>query len=186
LRGDIFPLPGKGRGRMHIFLTGGIGSGKSVAVRRTLKLLQIKPGGFQTYFGPDRAYPDRYLYLCGAGEVPICTEEYAVARFENGVPSVFTERFDGRGARLLKEARLAGGLIVMDECGYLEREARRFQEEVIRCLDGNTPVLGVVRLRAGGWTERIVSHPKVKVLTVEEENRDAMPSLLLRHFQNLT
>ncbi len=90
------------------------------------------------------------------------------------------------GADLLRRARQEDRLILMDECGYLERGALLFQDEVIRCLDSDTPVLGVVRLREGGWTERIRNHPRVKLLTVTEENRDNLPALLFEHYRHLT
>jgi nucleoside-triphosphatase len=172
---------------MHIFLTGEIGSGKSYALRRTLFLLGVRPGGFLTYFGPDRAKPDRLLYLSAAGEPPAYGEEHVVARFSgNAAVRVHPERFDGMGTELLRAARREFPLVVMDECGYLERDARAFQDEVVRCLDGKKPVLGVVRLREDGWTERIRLHPNVEVLTVTEENRDGLPGLLFEHYRHLT
>lgn len=171
---------------MHLFLTGAIQSGKSFALRRALSRLGIVPGGFQTYFGPDRANPERLLYLCGAGELPVYGEDHIIARFSEGAPvQVFSDRFDGMGAELIRTARRESGLIVMDECGYLERKALLFQDEVLRCLDGETPVLGVVRLREGSWTEKIKNHPRVKVLTVTEETRDSLPQLIFAHYQHL-
>ena len=85
-------------------------------------------------------------------------------------------RFDALGASFLRAAQAhPEGLILMDECGRFEREAYAFQREIARCLDGDIPVLGVVRQGVLGWTELIRSHPRVTLLTVTAENRDAMP-----------
>ncbi|MEG1515926.1 MAG: nucleoside-triphosphatase, partial [Clostridia bacterium] len=75
-------------------------------------------------------------------------------------------------------ARALGEVIVMDECGRLERDATAFQAEVLRCLNGDKPVLGVVRENAGGWTQCILSHPRVRLTRVTPENRDALPGAL--------
>jgi nucleoside-triphosphatase len=66
----------------------------------------------------------------------------------------------------------------MDECGGLEREARAFQNEVLDALEGDIPVLGVVKAGLTGWTDEIRGHPKVRLLTVDRSNRDMMPLLI--------
>ena len=69
-------------------------------------------------------------------------------------------------------------LWVMDECGRLERDALAFQRAVLEKLEGDTPVLGVVREGFPGWTKSIASHPNVELITVTEDNRDALPELI--------
>ncbi len=164
---------------MHIFLTGEIQIGKSTVIAKTLSLLKITPGGFKTYFGPDRGLPDKLLYMNSASEPNVFREENAVARFfENKPPQSLTRKFDTYGVELIKSARTGSTLILLDECGSLERDAFVFQKEVIDILDGNTPVFGVVKLASEGWTDRIRNHPKVKLITVTEENRDVLPQIL--------
>jgi nucleoside-triphosphatase len=164
---------------MHIFLTGEIQVGKSTVIAKTLSLLKITPGGFKTYFGPDRGLPDKLLYMNSASESNVFREENAVARFFEGKPpQSLTRKFDTYGVDLIRSARTGSNLILMDECGSLERDALVFQKEVIDTLDGNTLVFGVVKLASEGWTDRIRNHPKVKLITVTKENRDALPQIL--------
>lgn len=160
---------------MHLFLTGAVGCGKSTVIDRVLALTGRPAGGFRTGFGPDRARPDRLLCLWDAGGVPRYDEAHAVARFAGGVPHPLPERFDALGAPLLARPR---GLLVMDECGRLEGAAFRFQRAVLDALDGEAPVLGVVREGFPGWTKAIAAHPGVALITVTADNRDALPERL--------
>lgn len=161
---------------MHIFLTGDIQVGKSTLIAKTLALLNIKPGGFKTYFDSDRAYPNKSLYISSAAGPRLFRKENAVAHFSEGQPpQVLTEKFDIYGVELLRSARMNSSLIIMDECGSLECNALLFQKEIMDTLDSSIPVLGVIKQESRGWTDRIRNHPEVKLITVTKENRDELP-----------
>lgn len=166
----------------HVFLTGALQVGKSTALRRALAMLPGQAGGFQTYFTTPREQPDRVLYMADICMAQTADDAQAIVRFGPGRPLVDVDKFDRLGVACLAKARQNADIIVMDECGRLERDALGFQQAVLDALDGATPVLGVVRHDAGGWTEAIRSHPQVQVIEVTEMNRDALPSLLARHF----
>lgn len=169
---------------MKIFLTGEIQVGKSTVITKTLSLLKVTPGGFKTYYGPDRGSPDRFLYLNSAAEPQVYSKEKAVVRFTQGnPPEVLTEKFDTLGAELIRTARINSKLILMDECGSLEREAFFFQKEILDTLDSDLPVLGVIKLISRGWTDRIRNHSEVTLLTVTAENRDNLPLMIAPMFR---
>ncbi len=164
---------------MHVFITGAVQCGKSTVLARAVAESGLAAAGFETFFGGDRALSDKVLHMGAYGGGRQATDANAVVRFEAGVPRVLTGLFDGIGRALLEKAREAARLIVMDECGRFEREAYGFQRAIFDALDGDIPVLGVVRQGAGGWTEEILSHPKVRLLVVTEANRDGMPEEIL-------
>lgn len=167
---------------MHFFLTGALQVGKSTLVQKVMQSVSVPLGGFRTFF-PDgmRNMPEKALHLTDVlQETPM--DDQIVVRFTAQGPAADAARFDALGGRLLREARERAGVIIMDECGRLERDALVFQTEVMRALDGKTPVLGVVRQDAGGWTEGIRGHPNVCVITVTAENRDALLAPLTRYF----
>ncbi len=169
---------------MHIFLTGEIQVGKSTIVDKALALCHVTYAGFRTYFGPDRGSPNRWLYLAAASGEKVYQEENSVVHFcENSPPQVFTERFDGYGAELVRCAGNQAQLIVMDECGSLERGALVFQQEILAAIEGPVPVLGVLKQASSGWTDRIRCHPKVKLVSVCRENRDALPHIIALYLQ---
>ena len=158
----------------HLFLTGRKGVGKSTLIRSLLAAESAPLGGFFTvkhqggiYLLPaagERAFtPENLLFYCGHGGDP--------------------RRFDDLGCAALADT--AGcGLLMMDELGPHEAEAVRFQAAVFRALEGNIPILGVLQQAESEFLDRIARHPQVTVLTVTEENRDALLPELLRWRKN--
>ncbi len=160
----------------HVFLTGDIQSGKSTVIQKVLANLDVTVGGFCSGYGPDRAAENRLLYLWDAAEAPAYDEAHSVAQITPQGRKAFPERFDILGCNALRRARETNvDLILMDECGFLERDAAQFQAEVLKTLDGACPVFGVVRLHSSGWTDSIRNHPNVTLITVTKENRDILP-----------
>lgn len=165
---------------MHVFLTGTVQSGKSTAILSVIRQAKEKVGGFCTAFGEGRGTAQWNLYLFPASGAPIFDEAHVVARFQRGnPPHTIPSRFESLGVPLLEEAAETAQLIIMDECGRLEGEATAFQNKVLELLDGETPVLGVIRRDFNDWTEAIAQHPNVQVVQLTQENRDALPAMLL-------
>ncbi|MEG0144738.1 MAG: nucleoside-triphosphatase [Clostridia bacterium] len=163
---------------MHIFLTGAPGVGKTTVLSRTLLLLGARYEGFVTYFTAPRGAPEKMLFMGDAAEPRAPGAQNEVAGLDPAGAAPVPARFYAIGSALLARARVLGEVIVMDECGRLERDATAFQAEVLRCLNGDKPVLGVVRENAGGWTQCILSHPRVRLIYITPENRDALPGAL--------
>lgn len=169
---------------MHIFLTGEIQIGKSTVIKNTLKLLNMSYGGFKTYYCCDRNLPNKELYMNSYSEPYVCAEENIVVRFKEGkTPLVDVCKFDLYGSQLIKTAMDSTDLIIMDECGFLERSAKEFQKQVIYALNGLKPVMGVVRLSSTGWTDAIRNHPNVKLIEVSLKNRNYLPEIIADCFK---
>lgn len=159
---------------MHLFLTGAPGAGKSTALARTLALLEVIPGGFVTYYGAGR----QRLYLGPAWAPRLETPEREVACMDGGRPVPDPAAFDRLGPAAILGCPQAP-VLLFDECGNLEREAWAFQGAVLAALDGDRPILGVVKpRRAGTWLAALAAHPRVQILPVTPENRDALPAQL--------
>lgn len=159
---------------MRIFLTGEKQIGKSTVLRRTVELLGAVPGGFYTRYWETEA--GRSLRLCTPWAQDSTVQD-EVACWENGRPVPRVERFDALGARRVRSCPEADFLI-MDELGFLEADAVEFRRAVLDTLDGERPVLGVIRKGLPGWTADVARHPGVELITVTEENRDALPAQL--------
>lgn len=91
------------------------------------------------------------------------------------VMDVSTEAFEIYGTALIRSAR-PEGLIIMDEIGHLEKDARLFLQAVFDALNGDIPVLASVRYTADpiDYLERIKHHPQVRLYMLTVENRDAV------------
>jgi nucleoside-triphosphatase len=91
-------------------------------------------------------------------------------------------RFDRLGGQLIQTARRTAQLIIMDELGQLERDAKEFQNAVLEALEGGVPVFGVIKKTAAGWVNKVRQHPNVSVIEINMENRDQMPAKLVELF----
>lgn len=168
----------------HIFLTGEIQIGKTTVLHKALEQLDVAVGGFYTGSGSERYQKQRRLYLWDAAGEPVYDEAHCVALLGAG-RTAFPERFDALGCEALCHARENAELIVMDECGFLERNAAAFQAEVLKTLDGDIPVLGIARLRGADWLDQVRQRPDVLLLTVTEENRDTLAGEVVQLLQNV-
>lgn len=156
---------------MNLFLTGGRQVGKSTLLWKLLKKSGLRPGGLETGFGPWRAEETRRLFLYPYG-APDYGEDAVCARMGPGGKTAYPEVFDRRGAALVRAAVKdpAADVVVLDELGFLETEAKEFRAAVLEALHGPKPVWGVLRLGGGCWGDADLG----RIVTVTVENRDAL------------
>ena len=167
--------------KRHVFLMGEVQTGKSTLIRRTLAAFPaLQPGGFYTVSAP--ALPDgaRPVYLVSAAGEPVFADGNRVGvrpGARHGF-AAYPAAFDTAGVRALRGAESAP-LIVMDELGRMEKDADLFTGRVLELLNGKTPILGVLQQRADTIMARAIrAHPGAELVTVTEENRDALQPAL--------
>ena len=178
---------------MHIFLTGDFQVGKSTLINKVLEDLSVcRLGGFRTISVAD--IPDAFgsVYIV-RGDKSLSTGAYGTGgrgafygdenrvgiRGNNG-PSGFPEVFDRFGVMTLADAENCD-LILMDEIGKMERNALVFTKRILELLDGNVPILGVLRKEGNTpLQEQIRNHPNVCLIEVTADNRDQLEPELIR------
>ena len=167
----------------HIFLTGEKQIGKSTIWKKVLEELGVEYQGFRTFpfeingerrgfyihsFGP---VPEGYV-----NDVPISSRAKPVG----AIP--VSDAFDTFGADVLYQAAASENenIILIDELGRLERNAKKFQEAAIKCLDSGKLVIGVLQKTESGFLEGIKKRSDVEVFVVTEENRELLPDQLIK------
>jgi nucleoside-triphosphatase len=160
----------------HTFLSGEVGIGKSTALSRFLADNNASFDGFATFF--DRRNSDRTLYFARASsDLPRDEWEREIAvLFTDSRINIHTETFDSFGVDTLNLCEKS--LIVMDELGTFEQSSYAFTEKVLQMLDGEAPIVGVVKLRDAPFLDAVRRHPRVEVLHVTRDNRDEIPAIL--------
>ena len=146
-------------------------------MRRYLAGCGLHYGGFFTVWGPD----DRLHLLRAADPGAKMTAATAVARRANSRVQAEAAAFDHLGCQALEAP---AQLLVLDELGFLERDAAAFRRRIQQVLDGPTPVLGVVRQVGSLFLPALQVRADTVVLTVTLENRDAIPALLCQYLPN--
>ena len=119
----------------NLFFTGEVQVGKSTLLRKLIAKHGLRPGGVETGFGPWRAQAERSLFLYPYGQ-PDYGEEAVCCRMGPEGKTVYPRVFDGRGAALIRAsmADSAVEVIVLDELGFLEKDASGFRAAVLEAL----------------------------------------------------
>lgn len=159
--------------RNHLFLTGEIQVGKSTVIRRALEESEVIYDGFFTGFGDNRDIKNRSLYMNRASKKDSRRDENVIVQFIDGIPQVRTPVIERLGIEILDSMKADVQCIIMDECGRFEGMAENFKSRILKILDMQTPVAGVVRKGfEGTWLDQIKHHKKVALLEVTADNRE--------------
>lgn len=156
----------------HLFFTGRKGVGKSTLVRAAIEGKRV--GGFFTKRVEGLLErPSVHLLRAGAADVPSAEN----LLFCCGGADM--QQFDKLGCGALADT--AGyEMLVMDELGPHEEQAAAFRQAVLRALDGDVPIIGVLQQAESAFLRQVAAHPNVRVITVTEENRDALHHWLIQ------
>ena len=153
-----------------ILICGPRGVGKSTLIRRLTAL----------YPGPVSGFVTKRETVADGEACPEARRQYGpenlIGRCDSRRSVRCTPAFDDWGPRLLE----GPGLLLMDELGFLERDAHRFQEAVLAALKGDQPVLAAVKNRNDLFLQAVRGVPGVRVLYITRENREGLFRLLKR------
>ena len=109
---------------------------------------------------------ENFLFFCGQASD-------ALYRQYDFLPDP-APRFNRIGCALLDKIHSGTDLIIMDEIGPHEYEASAFRASILRCLDGDIPILGVLQQTDSALFRKIAGHPAVTVIDVTEGNRERL------------
>lgn len=168
---------------LHTFLTGEVQVGKSTIIRRWLQAHPgLRVGGFWTVPGAVGEGGGDAVHIVPAGGNPVLTVENRImfrwGDWPNRTREFFPHVFDSVGVSLLRDDG-EKDILIMDEIGFTEDSAVLFQQAVLEKLEGDTPILGVVRALPGVLTDAVRAHPKSRIVTVTRENREEVLEQLL-------
>lgn len=164
----------------HILICGKRNSGKTELFERLLAACRMPVYGFRTSVVNTRedGYHEIYMFPVGEPDRP-CTEENHIGDCNMTERSIHPEVFDTLGVKLIEEKQ--EGILVMDELGFMEADAKAFCKRVLEALDGEVPVLATVRAEVPDveFLDRIYKHPKGKLCRVTRENMETLYEELL-------
>lgn len=169
---------------LHILIGGERGAGKSTLIEKLLQSNARPVYGFITkrLEADATGFHPIYIHPAGAAERAY-TQENLIAMCNSKIHDPALDVFNVLGVRYL-EAK-PGGIVVMDELGFLESRADAFVKKVMETLDGDIPVLAAVKTRFDvPFLNEVRAHPKAALYTVTPENRDALYEELLPVIQS--
>lgn len=168
---------------MHLFFTGKRNIGKSTLVKYLIRNY-TKLGGFITYkatgWHPEHATV-HFLDLSSSNSEIKETNLLFVCN--KGIEQKGIDRFNRLGCEALnKSIENQVDIIVMDELGPHEEKAVLFQKQVVRVLNQNIPIIGVLQDSESAFLDKIKNHKRVKVVEVTEKNRKQLRNINLSLF----
>ena len=171
----------------NLFLTGEVDAGKSTVIRKTLALLPpIVCGGFRTVSAPVSQGALIEVYLEKAWEkTPQDLNHLVGTRFGFGRFTAYPKVFDTVGASILASEPEGAALIIMDELGVMENEAPLFRGTVMDALDGELPVLGVIKPKHTVFLDAVRAHERSEIFEVTDGNRDELPEILAEKLREI-
>ena len=167
--------------RKHILICGKRNSGKSELFDRLLRACRIPVYGFRTGIADTDADGRHYIHMLPVTESTAYPDDSNLVCICNmREREVRLDVFNTLGVKLLREAK-PGGILVMDELGFIEQEAEDFCSEVLRALDGKIPILATVREGSleVEFLTRVKSHPQAALYSVTPERVEDLYQELL-------
>jgi nucleoside-triphosphatase len=161
---------------LKIALIGDIGIGKSTVLNRVLSSIDEIPYGFRTFPVIEGSA------LKGFKIVNLRTlEEAPIGNFdENFVIHPVTDGFETVGVKALEDALNFGKVIVMDELGFLEKDALKFKEMVFKVLQSDKLVFYVVKSDLNAFLKDTLKFAN-RIFEVNKANRDKLPEEIWRY-----
>jgi nucleoside-triphosphatase THEP1 len=162
----------------NILLTGRPRVGKSTLIQRVVERLRQEGrraiGGF--YTAEMSRHGERVGFSINTldGRVGRLAEVGLESRYRLGRYGIDMDAFEGLALPALEEAIRAGGLIVIDEIGYMELKSRRFRELVVQALDSPAPVLATILRSKSDFGDALKARRDVELITVRVEDRDRL------------
>ena len=132
--------------RKHILICGEVGVGKSTLIQRLLAQNTLPLYGFITKkLDPDEnGFHPIYIHPAGARERRF-DEENLIGTCDRRIHNINLDVFNTLGVTYLQAK--PGGIILMDELGFMEAKAEAFTRAVMKALDGDVPVVAAVKAR---------------------------------------
>lgn len=151
----------------NIFLTGISGCGKTTLINKILDDLNIKYSGYRTkpYYIKDL---NKGFYMEGYIKSTNNFSPISI-KFENKKPIPILETFEVLGCEILRESinDLNSKLILMDEIGVLEDKALNFKKEIIRSIESQKIVLGVIKKKDNEFLNFLKERKDIVVFDIE-------------------
>lgn len=158
----------------HIIIAGKRKTGKTTLVDRLLEGSGARVYGFRTAPGKSMKKGYRSFFIHPAGAAVRTESEENHIGDGNGIqPVAYPEAFDGYGVKCLEAE--PGGIIVMDELGFMEKDAEKFCARVLELFDGDIPVIATAKSGHDiEFLNKLLVHPNADVYYIDADNRDEL------------
>ncbi|MBQ1527554.1 MAG: hypothetical protein IIZ75_10485 [Lachnospiraceae bacterium] len=164
-----------------ILICGKRNSGKSELFERLIKELKAPLYGFVTCITSTDSEGRHHIHMFDINDkARVPSEDNLITICKRTEREVRLDTFNELGVRLIQSAR-PGGVLVMDELGFIETGAVAFCREVFNAFEGPVPVIATVRETGPetGFLDKVQGYPGARLYRITEDNREELYKELL-------
>lgn len=164
---------------VKILITGPPGCGKSTIAEKVALRLKGKAVGFITReIRQGRKKRLGFSIRTLDGKEGLLAHRERKSPFKVGAYGVCLEEFEELALSSLREAR-EGCVLIIDEIGKMEILSGRFRQAVKGAIEGPWNLLATVGRGQDPFLQWVRSHPRVKLMNVNVENRERLVEEIL-------
>jgi len=170
--------------RMRVLITGRPGIGKTTVVRKAISRLSGFCGGFYTEEIREGGKRVGFRIQALDGRTGILAHRRGKGTFfvkdKKTEYMINLKDLDDVASDALEKAVASSGIVVVDEIGHMELFSDRFKAAVLKVFESEKPVLATISKYGGDFEESLKLREDVKVLEIDEENRDKAVDEVIR------
>jgi nucleoside-triphosphatase len=163
----------------NILICGPPGVGKTTLIKKLLKNINLKAGGFYTeeIKGNNRRVGFKIFSLDNQEGILAHISVKGMKRVGRYGVNIYD--LENVGVKSLSQALREDDLIIIDEIGKMEIFSDKFKEKVLDCLHSEKFVLATIGIGGDKYISRIKERDDVIVFKINRENRDELMDKVL-------
>jgi nucleoside-triphosphatase len=163
-------------------VTGEPGIGKTTLIRQVISTMRMRAAGFYTEDLRTGGVREGFRIVTLDGDTALLAamgHPGPVSVSKYGVDLSELERV---GLPPLRRAIERRHVLVVDEIGRMQLFSRDFRQTIFDAVRSGHPLLGTIMLGRNDYADRIKKHKNVELLTLTEQNRQEVLTLLRTKF----
>ncbi|MFH1415074.1 MAG: nucleoside-triphosphatase [Elusimicrobiota bacterium] len=162
----------------NIFLTGAPSSGKTTVIKKIIKSLTIPANGFYTEEENTDSKRVGFMMKTIDGKTGYLAHQDIKSGFHIRRYGVSLENIEAIAVPSIMP--VDNNIIILDEIGKMECFSETFKEAAVAALDSPNIVIGTITFGGDDFIQGIKSRKDIEIIEVTQDNRDSLPSLILR------
>ncbi|TET07059.1 MAG: NTPase [Candidatus Atribacteria bacterium] len=163
----------------NILICGPPGVGKTTLVKKILKNINLRAGGFYTEEIKENNRRVGFKIISLDNQEGILAHISIKGAKRVGRYGVNIDDLEGIGVKSLDRAPRNEDLVIIDEIGKMETFSDKFKEKVLACLNSEKFVLATIGIGGDKYISRIKERDDVTVFKMNRENRDELRDKVL-------
>lgn len=157
---------------MHILITGKPRTGKTTLIKRIIDVCGTACGGFYTEEVIEKGSRAGFLIRTTEGEEGLLAKKGLPSPFRLGKYGIDVQSLDRIGVKAVEDALKNKKIVVIDEIGKMELFSERFKDIMLKVLDSDRKLVGVIHLAEWPYLNAIRGRSDVVLLEVNGRNND--------------